>query len=115
MGKNIILLLLAITLSCSRSVENKPNYYQTDVLIYGATPSGILAAITVKEAGFDVIIVEPGRWVGGMLGAGLKPLQDMVNYEAVGGTTRELMLNWGFVQKKIRLPLKRHGALVWNR
>ncbi len=111
MGKNIILLLLAITLSCSRSVENKPNYYQTDVLIYGATPSGILAAITVKEAGFDVIIVEPGRWVGGMLGAGLKPLQDMVNYEAVGGTTRELMLKLGVRTEEDSITLEKAWRL----
>lgn len=65
--------------------------YRSDVLVYGATPSGILAAVTVKKAGYSVVIIEQSRWVGGILGAGLKPVQDMPNYEAVGGTTRKLM------------------------
>lgn len=68
---------------------------KTDVLIYGATPSGIMAAIAVKREGKSVLIVEPSRWVGGILGAGLKPMQDMPNYEAVGGTTRELLKKLG--------------------
>jgi tripartite-type tricarboxylate transporter receptor subunit TctC len=47
-----------------------------EVCIYAATPGGILAAISAKRAGRSVVIVEPSRWVGGMLGAGLKPLPD---------------------------------------
>ncbi|MCP5116655.1 MAG: FAD-dependent oxidoreductase, partial [bacterium] len=43
-----------------------------DVCIYGATPSGILAAIAVEREGRSVVVVEPGKWVGGILGAGLK-------------------------------------------
>lgn len=95
MRKIITLLLCIPVLSCTQPVKKSPECYQTDVLIYGATPSGILAAVTVKEAGYDAIIVEPSRWVGGILGAGLKPLQDMVNYDAIGGRTRELMLQLG--------------------
>ena len=95
MKKIITLLLFIPVLSCTQPMKKSPECYQTDVLIYGATPSGILAAVTVKEAGYDAIIVEPSRWVGGILGAGLKPLQDMVNYDAVGGRTRELMLQLG--------------------
>src|SRR5690606_30733064 len=49
----------------------------------------------VKREGKSVMIVEPGKWVGGILGAGLKPIQDMPNYEAVGGTTRDLLKKLG--------------------
>lgn len=35
--------------------------------------------------------MEPSKWVGGILGAGLKPIQDCPNFEAVGGNTREIM------------------------
>lgn len=66
-----------------------------DVCIYAATPSGILAAIAAKREGLSVIIVEPSRWVGGMLGAGLKPLQDCPNYNATGGMTHELLPKLG--------------------
>ncbi len=82
------LLFFTSAVSAQRNVE-------ADVLIYGATPSGIMAAYSVKKAGLSVVIVEPGRWVGGILGAGLKPTQDMPNYAAVGGKTRELMLRLG--------------------
>ncbi|MCB1229850.1 MAG: FAD-dependent oxidoreductase [Verrucomicrobiae bacterium] len=66
-----------------------------DVCVYTATPSGILAAIAVKREGRSVVIVEPSRWVGGMLGAGLKPLQDCPNYNATGGMTHELLPKLG--------------------
>lgn len=67
-----------------------------DVCIYGATPSGILAAISVKKEGKSVVLVEPSKWVGGILGAGIKPRQDCPNVNATGGMTRPLVENLGF-------------------
>lgn len=66
-----------------------------DVCVYGATPCGILAAAAVKRGGYSVVIVEPSRWVGGMLGAGLKPTQDCPNLHATGGMTRKLLTALG--------------------
>lgn len=91
--KNLILILFTgVILGChfEQGENNEP-----DVLVYGATPSGIMAAITVKKAGHSVIIVEPSRWVGGILGSGLKPTDDLPNFEAIGGSTRELILQLG--------------------
>lgn len=91
--KNLILILFTgVILGChfDQGENNEP-----DVLVYGATPSGIMAAITVKKAGHSVIIVEPSRWVGGILGSGLKPTDDLPNFEAIGGSTRELILQLG--------------------
>lgn len=68
---------------------------EAEVCIYAATPSGILAAVAVKREGRSVVIVEPGRWVGGVLGAGLKPMQDCPNYAATGGLTKELLRTLG--------------------
>ncbi len=67
----------------------------TDVCVYGATPSGILAAVAVAREGQKVLIVEPSRWVGGILGAGLKPTQDCPNIHATGGLTRSLLETLG--------------------
>lgn len=72
-----------------------PVTLEADVCVYGATPSGILAAIAVKRENRTVVLIEPGRWVGGMLGAGLKPLQDCPNFNATGGLTRELLPRLG--------------------
>jgi hypothetical protein len=66
-----------------------------DICVYGATPGGILAAIAVQREGRSVVVVEPSRWVGGMLGAGLKPMQDCPNFAATGGMTHELLKTLG--------------------
>jgi hypothetical protein len=68
---------------------------EVDVAIYAATPSGIQAAIAVQREGRTAVIIEPSRWVGGVLGAGLKPMQDCPNYSAVGGATRPLLKSLG--------------------
>lgn len=59
-----------------------------DVCVYAATPAGIVAAATAKQEGMSVVIVEPSRWVGGILGAGIKPKQDCPEPRAVGGLTK---------------------------
>ncbi len=84
------ILFLLITTASARAQAARQSV-EVDVCVYAATPSGILAAIAVKREGHSVVIVEPSRWVGGMLGAGLKPLQDCPNYAATGGMTRELL------------------------
>ncbi|MFP4157231.1 MAG: FAD-dependent oxidoreductase [Opitutales bacterium] len=94
--QNILVIMLMGCVGLSSQAEVSPSrVIETDVLIYGATPSGVVAAMTVQQKGKTATIVEPGRWVGGILGAGLKPVQDMPNYAAVGGITRELMFSLG--------------------
>ncbi|MCB1206183.1 MAG: FAD-dependent oxidoreductase [Verrucomicrobiae bacterium] len=89
---------------------------QVDVCVYTATPSGILAALAVKRAGKSVLIVEPSRWVGGILGAGIKPLQDCPNPAATGGLTHELLFSLGNSPEIIRANfaklLEEHGIEV---
>jgi len=86
---------LAVLLALAVRATSQAETIQTDVCVYTATPSGILAAIAVKKGGRDVVIIEPSRWVGGMLGAGLKPMQDCPNYNATGGMTRPLLQSLG--------------------
>ena len=42
-----------------------------DVVVYGATPGGIAAAIAARRAGASVVLVEPSEWIGGMLTGGI--------------------------------------------
>ena len=60
---------------------------KVDVCVYGATPAGVVAAVAARQEGCSVLLVEPGRWVGGVLGAGIKPMQDCPEPRAVGGLT----------------------------
>jgi len=43
----------------------------TDVLVYGGTSGGVIAAYTVSMYGYNVILVEPGRHLGGVSSGGL--------------------------------------------
>ncbi|MEV4797945.1 FAD-dependent oxidoreductase [Asanoa sp. NPDC049475] len=66
-----------------------------DVCVYGGTPAGCVAAITAYQEGASVILIEPSRWLGGMLSAGIKPRQDCPVPAAVGGVTRDVILELG--------------------
>ncbi len=58
-------LMLMITSEIS---GQKPGY---DVVVYGATASGVMASIAAAEEGMNVLLIEPGQNVGGMVTGGL--------------------------------------------
>lgn len=86
---------LRIPLAASLLATLCPAQEKTDVLIYGATPAGINAAIAAKQEGASVILVEPSRWVGGILGAGIKTKQDCPEPRSVGGLTQSKIFSFG--------------------
>ena len=59
-----------------------------DVCIYGGTAAGVIAAIAAAREGRSVVLVEPGRHVGGMTSGGLG-FTDFGKKAAVGGLSRE--------------------------
>ncbi len=65
-----------------------PATREVDVLVYGATPAGIAAAIAAAQAGRSVALLEPGAHLGGMLTGGLSRT-DIGKPETVGGFFRE--------------------------
>jgi len=85
-------LLLAAASCLTHAAETTQ---RVDVCVYGATPSGIVAAVTAMQEGCSVLIVEPSRWVGGILGAGIKPMQDCAEPMAVGGLTATRVFKLG--------------------
>src|SRR5882762_6528000 len=60
------------------------NTVTADVVVYGATPSGIAAAIEAAHLGKQVFLLEPGQHVGGMTSSGLGTT-DMYTQSALGG------------------------------
>lgn len=58
---------------------------QTDVLIYGATPAGIAAAINVARSGRSVTLVTPYNEIGGLATNGLSNT-DFHSFEGLTGT-----------------------------
>jgi hypothetical protein len=57
---------------------------EVDVLVYGGTSAGVIAAYTAKRYGKSVLLVEPGRHLGGLSSGGLG-YTDIGNKYAVSG------------------------------
>lgn len=60
----------------------------TEVVIYGATVAGIMAAIEAKSRGRQVVLLNPGWHVGGMTSGGLG-FTDFGNEAVIGGLARK--------------------------
>lgn len=78
----IVLLLLLVLSSLTASAQN------VDVCVYGGTSAGVIAAYTAKKAGKSVILIEPGRHLGGLSSGGLG-FTDIGNKYAVTGLGRD--------------------------
>src|SRR5438874_8767196 len=61
---------------------------KVDVCVYGGTAGGLAAAVTVAREGKSVILVEPGRHLGGMSSGGLGQT-DFGNKQVIGGLSRQ--------------------------
>ena len=60
-----------------------------DVVVYKASPAGIMAAVGAAKAGAKVILVEPTAYVGGIVAQGGLGASDVGNYGTIGGLSRE--------------------------
>jgi len=75
-----VLLLLAGLLAAQQ---------RFDVVVYGATAGGAVAAIAAAKEGVKVALVEPGRHVGGMVSGGLGRTDMDRQQHVIGGYSRE--------------------------
>ncbi|MCC6695530.1 MAG: FAD-dependent oxidoreductase [Candidatus Hydrogenedentes bacterium] len=65
-----------------------------DVVVYGGTSGGVAAAIQAARMGKSVILIEPGRHIGGLSSGGLGAT-DIGNKGAIGGISREFYQRLG--------------------
>jgi len=68
-------------------VEPSTDTIETDVCIYGASSGGVAAAVTVAKAGLRVVVLQPGKHVGGMTTGGLG-WTDFGRKHVIGGLSR---------------------------
>ncbi|MEZ5365114.1 MAG: FAD-dependent oxidoreductase [Bryobacterales bacterium] len=59
-----------------------------DICVYGGTSGGVAAAVQAARMGKTVLLVEPGKHLGGMTSGGLSAV-DIGNPRTVGGIARE--------------------------
>ncbi len=67
---------------------------QYDVCIYGGTSAGVIAAYTIAKMGKKVILVEPGKHLGGLTSGGLG-YTDIGNKYAITGLSRDFYRRMG--------------------
>jgi hypothetical protein len=89
------LVLLALVCTPARAQEAQ----RVDVCVYGATSAGIIAAVTAKQLGRSVVLVESGRHLGGMSSGGLG-WTDFGNKAAIGGLSLEFYKRVGEAKGK---------------
>jgi hypothetical protein len=65
-----------------------------DLMVYGATSAGVIAAYTARMYGLKVLLVEPGRHLGGLSSGGLGKT-DTGNESAITGLSQEFYIRVG--------------------
>ena len=85
--KKIVLIIsvVALSMNCATSPEN---VIEVDICIYGGTSAGVIAAYSAKMMGKSVILVEPGKYLGGLTTGGLGAT-DIGNKDAITGISRD--------------------------
>ena len=78
--------------ACSCATADEPA--GPEVLIYGATSAGVMAAVSVARNGGTALLVDPGFHIGGMSSGGLGAT-DTGNANTIGGLAREFYTRVG--------------------
>jgi len=89
---SVIVVLLAMVFAGCRNCPFCKRFFcgdqKADVVIYGGTSAGVIAAIQVAKMGKSVILVGPDKHLGGLTSGGLG-YTDGGNTGSVGGMSRE--------------------------
>lgn len=81
-------ILLAILICSGNQATFSQNIQNYDIVVYGATSTGISSAIQSSRMGKKVILIEPTNRIGGLTTGGLGQT-DIGNKQAIGGLSRE--------------------------
>lgn len=91
--RKVLLVTFGLLIVVSQIVKGQIDK-QVDLCIYGATSAGIIAAYTASHAGKSVLLVDPGRRVGGLSSGGLGQT-DIGNKYVVSGLALDFYRKMG--------------------
>lgn len=83
----ISIALVLLSLSAMASVP-KASTSMPDFLVYGGTASGVVTAYSAAREGLHVVLLEPGKHLGGMVTGGLSA-SDVAHFQIIGGYARD--------------------------
>jgi len=84
-GRWSLAAFAALTVAMLGHAGEAPSY---DVVVYGGTSGGVTAAVAAARLGQRVVLIEPGRHLGGLTSGGLGAT-DIGKKESIGGLSRE--------------------------
>jgi hypothetical protein len=91
---SLLRFILVPLLLCGAALAAESSAESSDVLVYGATPAGITAAVAAAREKLSVTIIEPTHWIGGMTAGGLSS-SDTGNPDTIGGLSQEFFTRCG--------------------
>ena len=89
--RTILICLLAANNAVSIASTRRLQY---DMVVYGATASGVATAVAASRNGLHVALVDPSHHVGGMVAGGLSS-SDHGNVAVIGGIAHEFFARVG--------------------
>ena len=85
--RRVWILTMAATLCGLCASGARAERREFDVVVYGGTAAGVMAAVRAASAAVSVALLEPGRHIGGMVSGGLGKT-DTGKVEVIGGMAR---------------------------
>ncbi len=82
--KRTMTCLIAV-FGITQQVSSQTTY---DVVVYGGTSGGVVAAVQAAKMGKSAVLIEPGQHLGGLTSGGLGAT-DIGNKKAIGGISRD--------------------------
>jgi len=86
-GRRFLLTILTCFLSPA-GIAAAAQKFEADLIVYGGTSSGVIAAVQARMMGKTVIIVGPDKHLGGLSSGGLG-FTDTGNKAVIGGLSRD--------------------------
>jgi len=80
------IVIAAGLLPAGLQAESLPE--KADIVVYGGTSAGVAASVQAARMGKSVVLIEPGKHLGGLSSGGLG-MTDSGNKAAIGGVSRE--------------------------
>jgi hypothetical protein len=88
MSSKVKSFLVGVSFFLFGNPANAQKITEVDICVYGGTSAGVIAAYTAKKLGKTVLVIEPGKHVGGLTTGGLG-YTDIGNKYAVTGLARD--------------------------
>jgi hypothetical protein len=99
-----LLFSLLVSFSCQQKDEN---VFSADLIVYGGTSAGVMAAVQAKKMGKSVLIVSPDKHLSGLSAGGLG-FTDTGNKSVIGGLARDFY-------HRVYMHYQQDSAWIWQK